>query len=42
MGEFGLTVTPSKNLPLALDLGVQGYTGKRHGVAGSLQAHYAF
>jgi len=42
MGELGLTLKPSKNLPLSFDLGVQGYVGKREGVTGSLQIRYEF
>ena len=42
IGEFGLTLKPSLNLPLSFDLGVQGYTGKREGVTGSLQIRYEF
>ena len=42
IGELGFTLTPSKNLPLSFDLGVQGYTGKREGVTGSLQVKWEF
>jgi outer membrane autotransporter protein len=42
IGEFGLTLTPSTNLPLSFDLGVQGYTGQREGVTGSLQIKFEF
>ena len=42
IGELGLSVKPSQTLPLSLDLGVQGYAGKREGVTGSLQARFAF
>jgi outer membrane autotransporter protein len=42
MGELGLTLKPSQTLPLSFDLGVQGYTGKREGVTGSLQLRYNF
>jgi outer membrane autotransporter protein len=42
IAEFGVTLKPSKNLPLSLDLGVQGYVGQREGVTGSLQIKYAF
>jgi autotransporter-associated beta strand protein len=41
-GEFGVAFKPSKNLPLSLDLGVQGYVGKREGVAQSLLIRYEF
>ena len=42
IGELGLTLKPSKTLPLSFDLGVQGYVGKREGVTGSLQIRYEF
>lgn len=42
IGELGLTIQPSQTLPLFLDLGVQGYTGKREGVSGALQIKFAF
>jgi len=42
IGEIGLTLNPSRELPLFLDLGVQGYTGKREGVTGSLQLRFEF
>jgi outer membrane autotransporter protein len=42
IGEIGLSVTPSPNRPLAFDLGVQGYTGKREGVTGSLRVNFKF
>jgi outer membrane autotransporter protein len=42
IGELGLTFKPSNNTPFSLDLGVQGYTGKREGVAGSLQFKWEF
>jgi outer membrane autotransporter protein len=42
IGELGLTVKPSQSLPLSLDVGVQGYTGKREWVTGSLQARLEF
>jgi len=41
-GEVGLTITPSKKLPISIDLGVQGYTGKREGLTGSLQLRWDF
>jgi outer membrane autotransporter protein len=40
--ELGLTVKPTPNHPLTLDIGVQGYGGKREGVTGSLRVNYAF
>jgi outer membrane autotransporter protein len=42
MGELGLSLKPSSTLPLTFDLGVQGYTGKREGVTGTLQARFEF
>jgi hypothetical protein len=33
---------PSPSLPLTIDLGVQGYTGTREGVTGSLRLKYEF
>ena len=41
-GELGLVFTPAPNLPLSLDLGVQGYVGTREGVTGSLRVKYEF
>ncbi|GHU41963.1 hypothetical protein AGMMS50289_05950 [Betaproteobacteria bacterium] len=42
--EAGLTLTPTaaNQQGWSLDLGVQGYTGKREGVTGSLRARYRF
>ena len=42
IGELGLTITPSSKRPLALDLGIQGYVGKREGITGSLQIRWQF
>jgi len=42
IGELGLVLKPSQTLPLSFDVGVQGYTGKREGVTGSLQMKYEF
>jgi len=42
IGEIGLTLNPTRDIPLFLDLGVQGYTGKREGVTGSLQLRFEF
>ena len=42
MGELGLTLKPSKDLPLSFDLAAQGYVGEREGVTGSLQIRYEF
>ena len=42
MGELGMSLRATSTMPLAFDLGVQGYTGKREGVAGSLQVRWAW
>lgn len=42
IGELGLSLTPSASVPLTIDLGVQGYVGKREGVSGALQVKYEF
>ena len=42
IGELGLALTPSLELPLFIDLGMQGYTGKREGVTGSLKVRFEF
>ena len=42
IGELGLSLAPSKSLPLSFDLGVQGYVGQRRGVTGSLQVRFEF
>ena len=42
IGELGLSLTPSADLPLTIDLGVQGYTGKHEGVTGSLMVKWEF
>ena len=42
IGELGVSVKPQRALPLAFDFGVQGYLGKREGVAGSAQVRWAF
>jgi outer membrane autotransporter protein len=40
--EAGFAFTPSANQPLTLDIGVQGYAGKREGVTGSFRLNYRF
>ncbi|MDR3055191.1 MAG: autotransporter outer membrane beta-barrel domain-containing protein, partial [Zoogloeaceae bacterium] len=40
--ELGLTMTPSNTLPLTVNFGLQGYTGKREGVSGNLRVEYRF
>jgi outer membrane autotransporter protein len=42
MGELGLAFKPSADSGLSLDLGIQGYTGKRKGVSGSFQVKFEF
>ncbi len=42
MGELGLGVKPVAGYPFLLDLSVQGYTGVRDGVSGSLRLKYEF
>ncbi|MDR1936511.1 MAG: autotransporter outer membrane beta-barrel domain-containing protein, partial [Candidatus Accumulibacter sp.] len=40
--EFGLSLTPSKNTPVSIDLGLQGYAGTREGVSGGIKLEYRF
>ena len=42
MGELGFSFKPSATSGLSLDLGMQGYTGKREGVGGSFQIKFEF
>ena len=43
IGELGFSFTPATdNNNLSLDLGIQGYTGTREGISGSLQMKWAF
>ena len=42
VGELGLNISPAPALPLTIGLGVQGYTGKREGVTGSLDLKWEF
>jgi hypothetical protein len=42
VAELGLSVRPSQALPLFVDVGAQGYAGKREGVTGTLQARFEF
>ena len=42
MGELGITMTPSKDLPLSIGLGVQGYVGQKRGVSGNCMVKYEF
>ena len=40
IGELGVSLKAQRALPLAFDFGVQGYIGKREGVAGSVQVRW--
>ena len=40
--NLGLTLRPDQGKRWNIDLGVQGYTGKRRGAGGSVQVKYAF
>jgi hypothetical protein len=42
IGELGVTLLGRQSAPLSVDLGVQGYTGVRQGVTGSLQLKLEF
>ncbi|SHN51489.1 hypothetical protein [Desulfovibrio litoralis] len=42
IGELGIIIKPMINHDFSVDLGVQGYTGVREGVSGSLQMKYEF
>ncbi|MDR1870916.1 MAG: hypothetical protein LBS60_03140, partial [Deltaproteobacteria bacterium] len=40
--EVGLTLLKPVTFPISLDLGIQGYFGRRKGLAGALQLNYEF
>ncbi|MDR2455509.1 MAG: autotransporter outer membrane beta-barrel domain-containing protein, partial [Deltaproteobacteria bacterium] len=42
VGELGLTINPMASGAVNLDLGVEGYVGKRRGVTGSLKVNFEF
>ena len=42
MGELGLSLNLAGEVPMSLDLGVQGWTGQREGVSGSLKLSFEF
>ena len=42
VGELGINFKPVADSAFSMDLGVQGYTGVREGVTGSLQLKYEF
>ncbi|GHU10871.1 hypothetical protein AGMMS50225_15190 [Betaproteobacteria bacterium] len=39
---FGFALTPTATRPVSLDFGIQGYSGQREGVTGSVRAGYRF
>ncbi len=42
MGELGLMMKPTEDLPLSINLGVQGYVGQKQGVSGNCNVMYEF
>jgi hypothetical protein len=42
IGEIGLSIRQGRHSPISLDLGLQGYSGKREGVSGSIRLGWAF
>ncbi len=42
MGELGLMMKPTEDLPLSINLGVQGYVGQKQGISGSCNLMYEF
>lgn len=40
--ELGVRLEPAKASRITLDLGAQGYFGKRRGFSGGLQVNYSF
>jgi len=42
MGEVGLSFKPEPSRPITLDFGLQGYTGMKEGITGSLQLKVEF
>ncbi|MDR1611940.1 MAG: autotransporter domain-containing protein, partial [Planctomycetota bacterium] len=42
VGEIGLTAKPGAKRPFHIDLGIQGYAGRREGVSGGLTLRYFF
>ena len=40
VGELGLTLKRSQNMPMSIDLGLEGYVGKREGGAANLQVRW--
>jgi outer membrane autotransporter protein len=41
-GEVGIKFTPSADSPFSMEVGAQGYTGKREGVTGNLMLKLEF
>jgi autotransporter-associated beta strand protein len=42
IGELGVTFRPTKDIPLFIDVGVQGFVGRRTGAAGSVQVRIEY
>ncbi len=42
MGELGLMMKPSEDVPLSINLGVQGYVGQKQGISGNFTMVYEF
>ena len=42
MGELGIMMKPSADLPLSINLGVQGFVGQKQGISGSCLVKYEF
>ncbi|MCL2790278.1 MAG: autotransporter domain-containing protein [Desulfobulbus sp.] len=42
IGEVGMRIKPDDDLPLSINLGMQGYVGTRQGVTGSVQMKFEF
>ncbi len=42
MGELGLMMKPSEDVPLSINLGVQGYVGQKQGISGNCMVRYEF
>ena len=42
IGELGLMMKPTEDLPLSINLGVQGYVGQKQGIAGNCLVRYEF
>ena len=42
IGEVGMHIKPDEDLPMFIDLGMQGYVGTRRGLTGSVQLKFEF